>query len=76
MSLAKDIQKREQRLTRGMLGKSKGYAGSSSSPRLKRYQGVKVGGKRITHFSQIKTKPASKIGVGERTRRGIGIAIL
>jgi len=38
--------------------------------------GVRIGGKKITSFSQIKTKSAGKIGAGERTRRGIGLAIL
>jgi len=50
--------------------------GSVRFPRLKGVTGVKVGKKRYTRFSQIKTKPASKIGTEERMRRGIGIAIL
>lgn len=74
MSLTKDIQKRERQFIRKTPGRGMGYGGSS--PRLRQYQGVYVNGKRITRFSQIKTKPAGKIGVGGRTRRGIGIAIL
>lgn len=50
--------------------------GSVRFPKAKSVTGVKVGGKRYTRFSQIKTKPASRIGSKERMRRGIGLAIL
>ena len=33
-------------------------------------------GKRVTRFSQIRVKPASKVGPKERARRGIALAIL
>jgi hypothetical protein len=52
---------------------------ASSVPQLKPIgwvSCVRVGGKKITSFSQIKTKGAGKISTGERLRRGIGIAIL
>lgn len=50
--------------------------GSIRFPKAKSVTGVTIGGKRFTRFSQIKTKPARKIGTRERTRRGIALAIL
>lgn len=47
--------------------------------RAKRFSpvaGVYVGGKKYTRFADIKTKSASKIGIKERARRGIALAIL
>ena len=50
--------------------------GSVRFPKARPITGVTIGGKRVTRFSQIKTKAAGKIGTRERTRRGIALAIL
>jgi len=72
--LAKQIQKREGKYIMSTPGAGMGYGGKS--PRLKQYQGVRVGGRKITRFSQIKVKPAAKKTLGEKVSGGIKIAIL
>lgn len=43
---------------------------------LKKYQGVRVGGKLITSYAQVKPKHPSKTTTKQKVGQGIGIAIL
>ena len=55
--------------------KKKGKVGRKKSTALK-YQGVYVGGKRYTRFSQFRQKPPAKKSLGEKVGGGIKLAIL
>lgn len=48
----------------------------SRKPGLKAYQGVVVGGKKITSFAQVRPKSPAKASLKDKTRTGIGLAIL
>jgi hypothetical protein len=68
------IAKSEERFIRSTPGAGMGYGGKS--PLLKKYQGVKVGGRKYTRFSQIKVTPARKKSTKEKVAGGIRLAIL
>ena len=71
---ASAIAKREARYIKASPGGGMGFGKKSSA--LGKYQGVTVGGKRYTRFSQIKTKPAGKKSLKEKVSGGIKLAIL
>jgi len=71
---ASAIAKREAEYIRSSPGGGMGFGKKSKA--LKDYQGVTVGGKKFTRFSQIKTKPAGKKTLAEKTAGGIKLAIL
>lgn len=50
--------------------------GGARSKVLDKYQGVTIGGKRYTKFSQFKVKPAGKKTMKEKLAGGIKLAIL
>lgn len=41
-----------------------------------RVHGVRVGGKKVTKYSQVKPKHPSKLSTKDRIHTGVGIAIL
>lgn len=43
---------------------------------LKKYQGVRVGGKKVTSFKQVKVKKAGKKTTKDRIAGGVKLAIL
>lgn len=55
--------------------KKKGKTSRKKSTTLK-HQGVYVGGKRYTRFSQFEQKPPAKKSLGEKVGGGIKLAIL
>lgn len=74
MSIAKDIARRERKFVQSTPGAGLGYG--SKSKALSKYQGVRVGGKKYTRFSQFKVKPAGKKTLREKVSGGVKLAIL
>ena len=71
MSYASEVRKRERK----MLSKTP-HKSFVAGKGIGKYQGVMVGGKKYTRFSQIKTASAGRATTKQRTARGIGLAIL
>lgn len=68
------IKVRQGRFIGGTPGGGMGFGGSS--PKLKEYQGVRIGGKKYTRFSQFDVTPARKKTLKQKMAGGIKLAIL
>ena len=73
-SLSKKLKAREAKYIKSTPGAGMGFGAKSSA--LSKYQGVTVGGKKYTRFSQIKTTSAGKKSTKEKLAGGIKLAIL
>ena len=73
-AVAKTIKQREARYIKSTPSGGMGSGGRNKA--LSKYQGVTVGGKKYTRFSQFKSTPAKKKSLAEQTAGGIKLAIL
>jgi len=72
--LVKGLKKSSAKFISRTPGKGIGFGAKSGV--LGKYQGVKVGGKKYTRFSQIKTTSAGKKTTRQKLAGGIKLAIL